>query len=119
MTKKLLIERKCGPGTWRDIETDKEIHKEDSCKSDAYPNEKKWPDIKRSVSFKQFYHEGDGAVHTSCIEKTRKLLVENGYQDAGAFIISTEKGKRSIKEHFWQQEYNQPILDFFKKHSMN
>lgn len=111
-----LFKRKCGPGTWRDLETNKEIQELDSCKSNTYPNEKEWPPITRSIIFKQFYHEGDGGVHISCMEKTRKLLVEQGYRDAGAFIISAEKGKRGLEEHFWQQEYNQPILDFFKNY---
>lgn len=106
--------RKCGPGVWRDSETNEEIRKPNACVSDKYPNEKEWPKTKKSIPFKQFHHEGDGACDISCMQKVRKLLVEYGYKDEGAFII--DHGKRSLEEHFWQREYNQPMIDFFKRH---
>jgi hypothetical protein len=118
MTKKQPL-RKCGPGTWRDLETNKEIHHEESCKSDSYLNEKQWPTTTKNVPFKQFFHEGDGGIHISCMKKTRDLLVENEYKDAGAFIIDNPNGKRTLEKHFWHSEYNQPILDFFKEYSTN
>jgi len=107
--------RLCGPGTWRDLETNIGVQELDSCKSDSYPNELEWPEIKRSIPFKQFYHEGDGGIHISCMKKTNELLIDKGYQDTGAFIIDNPDNKRTVEKHFWQEEYNQLMLDFFKK----
>jgi dienelactone hydrolase len=109
-----LIERKCGPGTWRDNETDKPITEIGACTSSSYLNEIEWPRIKTAITFKQFQSKGDAAVDFSCMQKVQKLLVQQGYKNDGAFIL--DRGKRALEEHFWQREYNQPLLEFFKRH---
>lgn len=87
MSKKRLIERKCGPGAFADLETNKEVQQRNACSSDDYPHEIKWPGIKCRIKFKQFYHKYDGAIHTSCMEKVRLHLIEQGYIDAGKFVL--------------------------------
>ena len=105
--------RKCGPGTWRDIETNRKINISNACVSDKYLDEIEWPETKNSIPFKQFHNQGDGGCDFSCMQKIRELLVEHGYKDDGAFIL--DPGTRNIENHFWQREYNQPLLDFFKR----
>lgn len=107
--------RKCGPGTWQDMETKKEINVPGACASESYPNEAQWPKTTRPIPFKQFHNTGDGGCDFSCMQKVGRLLVEHGYKDDGAFVIS--HGKRNVEEHFWQREYNRPILDFFKQYA--
>lgn len=114
MSIKHWIERKCGWGEFLDNETQMVIRDVDACVSASYVNEKEWPEVKDEIHFKQFFHEGDAAVHISCMEKTRKYLVEQGYKDAEAFVLEDKDNRRSLEDHFWQYEYNQPLLDFFK-----
>ncbi len=106
--------RKCGPGKWHDNETKEDINKPNACVSGIYPNEMEWPKTRKSIPFKQFHNKGDAGCDFSCMQKVRKLLVEHGYKDEGAFII--DRGKRNVEEHFWQREYNQPMIEFFKQH---
>jgi hypothetical protein len=108
-------ERKCSPGVWRDIETGLRLDTEGACESDSYPGELEWPATNEAIPFKQFHGTGDGACDISCMHKVNKMLVEKGYKDEGAFILESEK--RSPENHFWQGQYNQPMLDFFKKHA--
>jgi hypothetical protein len=49
------------------------------------------------------------------MQKVGKLLVEHGYKDDGAFVIY--HNERNFIEHFWQEEYNQPLITFFKNQS--
>jgi dienelactone hydrolase len=110
-----LIERKCGPGVWRDSETNMEVNKPNACVAEILTHEKKWSKTKRSIPFKQFHNQGDGACDISCMQKVGKLLVEHGYKDDGAFVI--DHNERNFIEHFWQEEYNQPLITFFKNQS--
>lgn len=108
--------RKCGPGVWRDSETNEEINLPNACASGKYPNEIEWPQAKKSIPFKQFHNKGDAGCDFSCMQKVEKLLVEHRYKDDGAFII--DRGKRNAEEHFWQREYNQPMIEFFKRYAL-
>lgn len=107
--------RKCGSGAWRDRETNEKINLPNACISDKYLNEIEWPKTKNQIPFKQFHNQGDAGCDFSCMQKIRKLLVEHGYKDEGAFVI--DHSKRNIEEHFWQREYNQPLVEFFKKYT--
>jgi hypothetical protein len=69
----------------------------------------------KKLPFKQFHHQGDGACDFSCMEKARAWLVKNGFKDDGAYILS--RGRRKITSHFWQNEYNEPMINFFKKYA--
>jgi hypothetical protein len=118
--------RKCVPGTVRDNENQDLIDVPNICLSDSYPNELKWPETKRSIPFKQFIHEDDGLVDMSCMRKAQEQLIGHGYQDDGPFIVtrSTDpvnpnlKISQGLDDHLWQEQYTQPMLDFFKKYSV-
>lgn len=106
------------PGKLYDSETNKTINEIGACKAGDYPNEKEWntsyPVPVKKPLFKLFYHQGDGVCDTSCKEKVGHLLVEHGYKDEGSFIIE-DTGRKRILHHFWKQEYNQPLIEFFKR----
>jgi polyhydroxybutyrate depolymerase len=110
------LERECAPGVFRDIETNILINQVDACVANDYPNEKQWVTTEVKPVFKQFHHRGDGACDFSCMGKAQGLLVDNGYPDEGPFIL--DDGGRSVSRHFWQEDYNQPILDFFAKYTV-
>lgn len=107
--------RKNAPGMWYDRDTRMMIGERDACVSDAYPQEKKWPEKPASTKppFKQFHHKGDSAVDLSCMKKIQGLLVRNGYRNAGEHVASGW-GIKSIWNHFWLDEYNAPLIEFFK-----
>ncbi|MEW6355522.1 MAG: hypothetical protein AB1696_04290 [Planctomycetota bacterium] len=109
-------ERQKAPGVFRDNETHRQVNEERAAVADAYPNEKAWPDRPgaRKPPFKQFHHEGDGACDISCMKKAQRQLVAHGYPDDGAFIIGNI-GRRSVWKHFWQKQYNEPLIEFFMK----
>lgn len=104
------------PGKLYDSETNKTINEIGACKADGYPNEKEWNTsypVKKPL-FKLFFHQGDGVCDESCKEKVRQLLIAHGYKDEGSFIIK-DAGMRSPLKHFWVSEYNQPLIEFFKR----
>lgn len=103
------------PGKFIDSETNKPINELDACKVGNYLHEKQWIVAGSQTPFKLFYHEGDAVVDASCKEKVQRLLVEYGYKDDGSFTIKNVGIKRII-DHFWREEYNQPLIDFFKKY---
>jgi pimeloyl-ACP methyl ester carboxylesterase len=108
------LERQHAPGVFRDNETNRLISERRAAVADSYPNEKDWPatNIKPKPQFKQFQHKGDGLVDISCMEKAQKLLTKHGYRDDGPFIL-IDTGGKSIWNHFWMNEYNRPMLEFF------
>lgn len=103
------------PGKLIDSETNKPINEKNACESESYASEKQWTTTGSYIPFKLFYHQGDAVVDTSCKEKLRILLIEHDYKDDGSFIIKSIGIKRIIN-HFWMEEYNQPILEFFSKY---
>ncbi|MDW7772825.1 MAG: hypothetical protein SCH71_08050 [Desulfobulbaceae bacterium] len=107
------------PGKFYDRETKKPINEKDACKSEKYTNEKSWPgkDSLNKPPFKLFYHLGDSVDDTSCKEKLKELLVRNGYSDAGSVILGDVDSTRWPLNHFWMDEYNRPLIDFFKKYA--
>lgn len=104
------------PGKLIDSETNKPINEKNACKADSYTHEKQWRVMGFQTSFKLFYHEGDGVDDTSCKEKIQHLLVEHGYKDDGSFVIKNVGIKRIIN-HFWREEYNQPLIEFFIRYA--
>jgi dienelactone hydrolase len=111
------LERKMAPGVFRDNETHKLISAVGAAVAETYPNERKWPDVtgKRKPPFKQFYHRKDGVVDVSLKEKATRLLVEHGYRNDGPFILD-DTANKTLENHFWQSEYNQPLIEFFTKY---
>ncbi len=110
-------ERPCAPGVWKDNGTNKDLSRQNACAAKKLTNEKKWPITKTTKpAFKQFHHEGDAACDISCMKKVEKLLVDNGYKNEKPFIIKKRFfWGRSAQNHFWQSEYNIPMLKFFEK----
>ena len=108
-------ERECAPGVFRDSETRIMIHIQNACSSEISLVTDPLPQNVKRPPFKQFHHEGDGACDISCMRKVRKRLISWGYKDHGSVIL--HNGKRNIENHFWQREYSQEIIDFFKENS--
>jgi pimeloyl-ACP methyl ester carboxylesterase len=101
------------PGVFLDRETGRGISVAGACSSDTYINELSWPaSVNATAACRQFYHEGDLAVDVSCQQKLGFQLEEHGYACEPPFILPQES-RRRLGDHFWLDEYNQPILDFF------
>jgi dienelactone hydrolase len=116
--RKDLTKRKKAPGLFYDNETDMNIGEYHGCVADTYLHEKEWETSHpiEKPAFKQFHHEGDGGVDTSCMRKAQRLLSAHGYKDDGPYIIKDPSGKKKLWKHFWQNEYNRPLIQFFIKH---
>ncbi len=101
-----------------DNETKKNLGKENSCKSASYKNELKWPEIKSrfNLPFILLYHEGDPFIDSSCVLKLKTILVSNSFEGKKDFKVKQKGWKRSVN-HEWLEEYNKPLLDFFKRES--
>ena len=110
-----LLERKKAPGVFRDIETNIKVNERGAAYSPTYPNEHPWPQrASEKTPFKQFHHQQDALCDYSLMIKARKQLRAHGYPDEGPFILRDRR--RAFKHHFWQYEYNKPLLDFFEKY---
>lgn len=108
------------PGKFRDSETGNLIAEDQACSAEYYPNEMEWQTANpaQKPAFKQFHHEGDAGVDISCMKKARKMLRQHGYRDEGPSIVK-RLGKKRLLFHFWLNQYNRPLIEFFKKHSKN
>lgn len=96
-----------------DNETRKQITEPDACRAESYPSEKPW-DSTRPASkpaFRIFRHEQDAINDRSCTEKVGRQLRTHGYRGEPDFVL--KGGRRNLASHYWQDEYNRPILDFF------
>jgi pimeloyl-ACP methyl ester carboxylesterase len=101
------------PGLFIDRETGSGISAAGACSSESYANEWTWPAPgNTSAVCRQFYHEGDLAVDVSCQEKLGLMLEAHGYPCEAPYVLALESRRRLV-DHFWLDEYNQPILDFF------
>jgi len=105
------------PGVFRDLETNRLVSEPDAAKASVCAHERQWPatDNVKNPVFKQFHHQHDGVCDISCMEKAQRLLVQQGYETEGPFILR-EPARRRIWNHFWMTEYNAPMIEFFKKH---
>ena len=61
--------------------------------------------------FRLFHHLEDGIHDRSCVAKLRHQLLAHGYPESAPFTLSG--GTRSADLHYWQDDYNVPMLDFF------
>lgn len=101
------------PGVFIDRETGMTISVANACSSETYTNELPWlPPGGVTAACRQFYHEGDLVIDLSCKEKLTFQLQSHGYQCEAPFFLPLESRKR-LGDHFWLDEYNPPILDFF------
>ena len=107
--------RKNAPGRWYDKDTRIEMGKKGACSADRLPDKEQAADERpgQNLPFKQFHHEGDPAVDISCMGKAQRLLTQEGYQDAGPYILKNV-GPRRLWKHFWLGRYNAVLLEFFK-----
>lgn len=112
-------QRTTAPGIFHDAESGKSISETNSGLSQSYPHEKAWPIAKGGAKppFKQFHHELDSGVDPSCMQKAGRLLRQNGYPDDGCMLLQGF-GKKRLIFHLWRPDYNQPMLDFFKKNAI-
>ncbi len=110
-----LSKRKSAKGILVDADTKKEITQNEACQTSDFSKEANWPKAGSSKMppFKQFQDASDGIVDLSCMKRAEKMLDKQGYPDRGAFIIPYA-GKKDVFKHLWQDEYNEPILDFFE-----
>lgn len=120
--------RKCDPkygdkrdqvkGAGFDNETGQQIIEINSCQSDSYPNEKTWdqyPGVK--PKFRVFHNDFDGINDRSCSRKIEKQLRAHGFTGPEAYLAKNHDGQRRLLYHFWANEYNSEILNFFKSYS--
>jgi hypothetical protein len=54
-------------------------------------------------------------VDISLKEKATRLLVEHGHRNDGSFILD-DTANKTLENHFWQSEYNQPLIEYFKEY---
>ncbi|MGQ0572309.1 MAG: hypothetical protein ACT4P5_22615 [Armatimonadota bacterium] len=107
-------------GAGFDNETGKQIIEPGSCRAANYPNEKPWDSTHPPVkpAYRIFHHRYDGVNDMSCAEKVGTLLRRHGYPEMPAFLLSGD-GRRSLGNHFWQDEYSRPLLAFFTSQLRN
>lgn len=111
--------RKTVHGAGFDNDTGKEIINRNSCISESgYQNERPWPEPQASQKppFKIFHHRKDGVHDFSCNERLRTQLLAHGYPEDQRFIADS-RGFRRLAHHFWIDEYNEPLLEFFAQQS--
>ena len=106
-------ERPNAPGVFRDNETNKMISVRGAAYSIFYPNEKPWPSNNTRVKpvFQLFHHQGDAIADISNMQKAQKLLRFYGYKGRIPFVLRSNI--RSVWNHFWLNDYNRPLINFF------
>ena len=100
-------------GVGLDNETRRQIIEPGACDAAAYPNEKPWEGaaVTPKPPFRVFHHAEDGVLDRSCVEKQRHQLSARGYPEAAPFTLTG--GVRNVDVHFWQEDYNAPLLAWF------
>lgn len=115
-----LSRRRTVHGAGFDNETGRRIIEIGACLSDRDANEKPWDSTRPAVkpAFRLFHHRYDGINDPSCGEKVRKRLRERGYPELAPFLPEGDR-RRSFANHFWRDEYNAPLLEFFAARSVS
>ena len=57
------------------------------------------------------HHAEDGIHDLSCVEKLRTQLQARGYPQLAPLRL--QGGARAAQSHYWLDDYNQPVLEFF------
>ena len=101
-------------GAGFDNETGQQIIEPESCRSGSQGNERPWDgaNVEQKPAFRAFHHRYDGVNDLSCMEKAGALLRDHGYPGVPSFLLDGDK-QRSIGNHLWHDEYNEPIIEFF------
>jgi poly(3-hydroxybutyrate) depolymerase len=100
-------------GAGFDNETRRQITEPGACDANSHPNEKPW-DIATSPArphVRLFHHAQDGINDRSCVAKVRTQLLARGYPEVAPFTL--DGGARSAEVHYWLDDYNLPLLEFF------
>jgi poly(3-hydroxybutyrate) depolymerase len=100
-------------GAGFDNETRRQITEPGACEAASHPNEKSWDGAAAAPrpAFRQFHHMQDGINDRSCVAKVRTQLLARGHPEAAPFTL--DGGPRSVDVHYWLDEYNAPLLEFF------
>ena len=100
-------------GAGFDSETRRQIIEPGACSAGSCPNEKPWDGAAGTArpAWRAFHHLNDGINDLSCVEKVRGQLSARGYPQTPPFTL--QGGVRSAEAHPWQDDYKQPLLDFF------
>ena len=96
-----------------DLETGRPISEIGACQSTSFPNERTWDGATSTnrPPYKLFHHDGDGIHDLSCVLKVAAQLNLRGYPQAPSFRIAATT--RDPAKHYWLDEYNTPMLDYF------
>lgn len=107
------VRRKNVHGVGFDNETGRNIYERDACRAAAHPNEKAWESARPRAkpTFMLAHHAEDGVNDISCGEKAAAQLRRRGYPEHPPLVL--RGGRRSLANHFWQEAYTRPILEFF------
>lgn len=100
-------------GAGFDNETRRQIIEPGACEATTHPHEKPWDGGAGATrpAFRVFHHAQDGINDRSCVAKVRTQLLARGYPEAAPFTL--DGGERSADVHYWRDDYNAPVLDFF------
>lgn len=100
-------------GAGFDNETRRQIIEPGACEAPGHPHEKPWESGTGATrpAFRVFHHAQDGINDHSCVAKVRTQLLARGYPEAAPFTL--DGGGRSADVHYWRDDYNAPVLDFF------
>lgn len=100
-------------GAGFDLETRRQIVVPGACDAPAHPNERPWDAVAGAPRpvFRQFHHLQDGINDASCVAKVRAQLRSRGYPEVPALTL--DGAARSADAHYWLDDYNAPMLDFF------
>ena len=96
-----------------DVETGRPISEIGACQSAGFPNERTWDGAASTTRppYKLFHHDGDGIHDLSCVLKVAAQLNLHGYPQVPSFRIASTT--REAAWHYWLDEYNAPMLDYF------
>lgn len=100
-------------GVGLDNDTGRQIGEPGACAGAPFANERPWDggSIQPKPAFRVFHHAQDGINDRSCVERVRGQLSAYGYPETAPFTL--DGGARSADVHYWMDEYNAAILDFF------
>lgn len=111
-----LSKRDVAKGILVDSETQIEITKDNACNSESNHNSSLWEtqNPAHKPNFKIFAHKKDAIVDYSCVRKAYFNLESKGYPPTKPLVLNALSPKRRVIHHFWLNDYNSTLIDFFK-----
>jgi len=95
-----------------DVDGGQPIGAPGACDDRGDAGERSWDDGSGRPRFRLFHDLDDGIHDASCVARVRRQLLARGYPETPPFTLGTGTARRALA-HFWQDAYNQPLLDFF------